>query len=632
MFIKGNLTIYGTQSIAYITSSQLNIATNLITVNTATPAVRFGGLAVYDSGSTGTNMTGSLLWDSQNNSWIYDNPSGSGNYDSAMVIMGPRNASALGSEQGLSCNYLIQGHGHHHTTSSVIFHDGTNTCIPNTLKASIGCFASNITTNSPGGGVNSATFNDRTGAVGAAVDQYGTLAAYSGILNSNGVYGAGSSGTALVFNAGAVEQFRISATNMTVVGNVTAGAKFETSFSNTNTSFDNNSYVRLVNTGTSTLNQRVDLILRWADGTYNGTGGISMVRESATARSGKLVLQPIGSDGNNLEALTLASTGAATFSSSVTATGYNFSGTGAVLQSTASVGTSSQYGLFYNNGGVFYWGKDDASGSSFGVGAYSTVLWNSANSPIVFGTTNTERMRITSGGYVGINTTSPGTWLDVKGIIRSTTGGLQIGKFGYAANPQLSIGLDQPGFGPNAIVNGWGNSSNGGIAVGTTRSDGYAFTVNTGVTMDSNWQPSAAGTYAFVVTGDGKVGAGICVPRSQFDIGNIHDGYGGSTFCYISVSSGVWSTFACVTDGDSNVITDITFVNGNDYNRSGAFYGRWAYNASCAALHIVNCVYNWGQNVNMDLRNSSGALQICLSGGYAVYKVQARVQGSRATG
>ena len=128
MFIKGNLTIYGTQSVAYITSSQLNIATNLITVNTATPSVRFGGLAVYDSGSTGTGMTGSLLWDSQNNSWIYDNPSGSGNYDSSMVIMGPRNASALGSEQGLNCNYLIQGHGHHHTTSSGIFHDGSTTC------------------------------------------------------------------------------------------------------------------------------------------------------------------------------------------------------------------------------------------------------------------------------------------------------------------------------------------------------------------------------------------------------------------------------------------------------------------------------------------------------------------------
>ena len=82
-------------------------------------------------------------------------------------------------------------------------------------------FSSNITTNSPGGGINSATFNDRTGAVGAVVDQYGTLAAYSGILNNNGDYGSGASGTPLVFKSGAVEQFRVSATNMVVIGSVT---------------------------------------------------------------------------------------------------------------------------------------------------------------------------------------------------------------------------------------------------------------------------------------------------------------------------------------------------------------------------------------------------------------------------
>ena len=90
-----NVTVYGTQSVCYITSSQLNIASNLISVNTATPSVRFGGLAVYDSGSTG--LTGSILWDSQNNHWIYTNPSGS-TYSGGMLISGPR-ASSLGSEQ-----------------------------------------------------------------------------------------------------------------------------------------------------------------------------------------------------------------------------------------------------------------------------------------------------------------------------------------------------------------------------------------------------------------------------------------------------------------------------------------------------------------------------------------------------
>ena len=132
LYIKGNLTVYGTQSVSYITSSQLNISTNIITVNTSTPSVRFGGLAVIDSGSA-SGLTGSMLWDSQNNNWIYSNPSGSGNYDSAMVIMGPRNSSALGNEAGLSCNYLVLGHGSHHTTSSAIFHDGSTTCFPGAI-------------------------------------------------------------------------------------------------------------------------------------------------------------------------------------------------------------------------------------------------------------------------------------------------------------------------------------------------------------------------------------------------------------------------------------------------------------------------------------------------------------------
>jgi cytoskeletal protein CcmA (bactofilin family) len=112
-----NLNVYGTQSVQYVTSSQLNISTNLITVNTATPSVRFGGLAVYDSGSNGT--TGSLLWDSQRNIWIYNNPSG-GLYDGSVVLMGPR-STTLGNEEYITKGYLIVADGSHHTTSSQIY-------------------------------------------------------------------------------------------------------------------------------------------------------------------------------------------------------------------------------------------------------------------------------------------------------------------------------------------------------------------------------------------------------------------------------------------------------------------------------------------------------------------------------
>jgi hypothetical protein len=127
-----NVTVFGTQSVAYISSSQLNIGTNLITVNTDTPSIRFGGLAVYDSGSTG--LTGSILWDSQNNHWVYSNPSGS-SYSGGMFISGPR-TSTLGSETGTTACMLMAGQGGDHITSSMIYHSSTVTCIPSALSTS----------------------------------------------------------------------------------------------------------------------------------------------------------------------------------------------------------------------------------------------------------------------------------------------------------------------------------------------------------------------------------------------------------------------------------------------------------------------------------------------------------------
>jgi hypothetical protein len=136
-----NVTVFGTQSVAYISSSQLNIGTNLITVNTDTPSIRFGGLAVYDSGSTG--LTGSILWDSTNNHWIYSNPSGS-SYSGGMFISGPR-TSTLGSETGTTSCMLLAGQGGDHLTSSMIYHSSTVTCIPTAIAGgSTACFASNV--------------------------------------------------------------------------------------------------------------------------------------------------------------------------------------------------------------------------------------------------------------------------------------------------------------------------------------------------------------------------------------------------------------------------------------------------------------------------------------------------------
>jgi hypothetical protein len=120
--IFGNLTVYGTSSVSYVSQSQINIGSNLLVLNTDTPSVRFGGMVVYDSGST--QLSGSLLWDSIRHYWVYNTPSGS-NYDGAMLISGPKNTTGLGNEQGLLLNVITKGQGTDHITSSALIEDGT---------------------------------------------------------------------------------------------------------------------------------------------------------------------------------------------------------------------------------------------------------------------------------------------------------------------------------------------------------------------------------------------------------------------------------------------------------------------------------------------------------------------------
>jgi hypothetical protein len=68
---------------------------------------------------------------------------------------------------------------------------------------------------------------------------------------------------------------------------------------------------------------------------------------------------------------------------------------------------------FLNNGTLV--GQIFNNPTQFDIGSISSV-------PLVFRTADGERMRITSGGNVGIGTTSPAQRLDVNGLINSTNG------------------------------------------------------------------------------------------------------------------------------------------------------------------------------------------------------------------
>ncbi len=134
LFVTENLTVLGSSSISYVSQSTLNIGTNLITVNAQNPSIRFGGLAVIDSGSS-PQVSGSWLFDSVQDRWImiHQQTSG-GTLTSSIAIMGPETYNDLGGELYIAENRLVKSTGIEHLAASNISDNGTTvTMLSNTV-------------------------------------------------------------------------------------------------------------------------------------------------------------------------------------------------------------------------------------------------------------------------------------------------------------------------------------------------------------------------------------------------------------------------------------------------------------------------------------------------------------------
>jgi hypothetical protein len=137
-------------------------------------------------------------------------------------------------------------------------------------------------------------------------------------------------------------------------------------------------------------------------------------------------------------------TGAATFSSSVTSNG-NTNGQIAISPST---NTNAAAFVASNAGGGCYFGKNNITGGAFTGTAYATVVYSGGDVPMAFYTNDAEKMRITSGGNVGIGTTSPTGLLHIYGtdpafrIQNSGTGNMQMGQWDGTNNRIQSSGRD----------------------------------------------------------------------------------------------------------------------------------------------------------------------------------------------
>lgn len=139
LYVTQDLVVQGSSSIQNISSSTLNIGTNLITVATNNPSVRFGGIAVVDSGSAGGS--GSFLYDSIQDEFVFVHRGNGVNTTSSVFLLGPETYDNLGNETYLTTNKILKSTGKEHIVDSNITDSGTlitlgsNTVVTGTLLA-----------------------------------------------------------------------------------------------------------------------------------------------------------------------------------------------------------------------------------------------------------------------------------------------------------------------------------------------------------------------------------------------------------------------------------------------------------------------------------------------------------------
>jgi hypothetical protein len=431
LFITQNLVVAGSSSIQYISSSVLDIADNTITVNTFNPSIRFGGLGVIDSGSS-PQVSGSILFDSVRDQWIFvhQNPTV---VTSSVVLMGPETYNDLGNESYISSNRLPKGSGVEHLRDSNISDTGTVVSV-NSNTAITGSF-----TVVSGSAVELQVTNLGVNIGSALTDSH--IISGSLRVNPNGLFVSGSGAVGI----GTTSPDVFSRGDERNVGISVPGAS-------------DNLALALNAGGSAGRGAQI----------YMGQGGTRHLTISSNAtetRVGTTTSTPLILTTNDTTRLTIAaSTGAATFSSSVTANSLlvertvsrnmlGISSTSlptsgdeegvAVIKTNSSIWQLSTVGYatdskgvrFYNNGGTGYTAFEVAQAGG-------------------------TRFIVNGAGNVGIGTASPGAKLDINGgdLYVRTGGGVYANTLGsYSGNMTISLG----GSGNNLIVSG------GNVGIGT---------------------------------------------------------------------------------------------------------------------------------------------------------------------
>ena len=185
---------------------------------------------------------------------------------------------------------------------------------------------------------------------------------------------------------------------------------------------------RIARTGAST---------QFADLSCTASTGFNI---NVSASSGAITMS---TDGGTTGMVTLNGSGNVGIGTSSPAFALDVRTSLANIRVAPSAPTNNALTRYVNTGGTGYVGLDNSVGGL--GGAYALNIWHSGAYPIVFATSDTERMRIDSSGNVGIGTTSPTSPTGYRSLNIESTSGAEIQLRNTAVTAQSSIYCDATG-------------------------------------------------------------------------------------------------------------------------------------------------------------------------------------------